>query len=101
MGNTWAQIPRALLCHISIQMTGDLCVHVSNPLIKSHYFCLSHIITFWPTKNTLLSNSKFTSDTFLGPQTGQRIALQLQQVGLLLWKGLTRWIENIIGECGL
>lgn len=101
MAITWAQIPHALLCHISIQMTGDLCVRVPNPLIKPHYFCLSQIITFWSTKNTLLSTSKFTSDTFLGPQTHQRIALQLQQVGLLLWKGLTRWIENIIGECGL
>lgn len=101
MANTRAQIPCALLCHISIQMTGGLCGRVSNPLIKSYYFCLSHIITFWSTETTLLSNSKFTSDTFLGPQTGQRIALQLQQMGLLLWKGLTRWIENFIGECGL
>lgn len=86
MANTWAQIPRGLICRISIQMTWDLCARVSNPLIKSHYFSLNHIITFWSIKNTILSNSKFTSDTFLGPQTGQRIALQLQQVGCFCGK---------------
>lgn len=100
-----APIPHGPRCRISVWTTWDLCVPVSNPLIKSRSVCLDHFITFWSTPNTLLRISKVTSDTFAGPQTGQRIALQLEREGLylcwLLWRGLTRWIENIIGERGL
>lgn len=72
MVNALAQIPHGLICHISFWMTWDLCVHVSNPLIKSHSVCLDHIITFWSTTNTLLSNSKLQTHLW-GPRLAEEL----------------------------
>lgn len=62
-------------------------------------------ITFGSTSDTLLRTRTLIPDTFAGPPTGPRIAPRLEREGLylrgLLRRGLTRWIENVIGECGL